>query len=138
MGKKTYVHVAKFAVADIFDDQYKAKLPDIMKNAASRAVDKSSSLTTKGDKKEEGFYLDGSLSKLDKTEKDGKTMIVGEVKLQMATWPKKSMFAFPSGSAKIPAGRGDRLDGAIEQLVEELIESVVEGKVVKEFEKRTK
>jgi len=134
----TYVHVAKFSVSKIFDEQYKAKLPELMRKTAAKQVEKSKLLTIKPpkDKKAPGFYLDGSL-KLAMGEKGGKVLLAGEVKLVMATWPKKSMFAFPTGTAKIVANPDD-LEGDIRALVDALMTSVVKDQAVKEFEKRSK
>lgn len=134
----THVHVAKFSVSKIFDDKYKAKLPELMRKTAAKHLEKSKLLTVKPpkDKKAPGFYLDGSL-KVAMGEKAGKTLLAGEVKLVMATWPKKSMFAFPSGTAKIVANPND-LEGDIRALVEALVTSVVKDQAVKEFEKRSK
>src|SRR5689334_18520690 len=94
---KKYVFVANFAVKDVFDNKYKTTLPKIMKAAAEKAVNASSKLTTKppADKKEEGFYLDGSLASLTKSE-NGSIDLEAKIMLTLATWPKKAMFAFPS------------------------------------------
>jgi hypothetical protein len=52
----------------------------------------------------------------------------------LATWPDKSMFAFPSASAKVEAGASD-LDGAVDDLAKALIEAGMD-KSIPELEKR--
>ena len=105
----------------------------------ARLVDKSSLLTTdeKATKKKDGFYLDGSLIKFERKEKDGKTLLNVEMSMQMATWPKKSMFAFPTGSIKVAMDGTGLNDREVEGVVKDLVEDIfTKQKVVKEFEKR--
>jgi hypothetical protein len=141
-GEKTYVHIEKFGVTKIFDDKYKSKVQEAMRKTAEKLVDKSSLLTTdeKATKKKEGLYLDGNLSKFEKNEKDGKTLLNAEISMQMATWPKKSMFGFPSGSIKVAMdGTGALNEREVESVVKDLVEDIfTKQKVVKEFEKRAK
>lgn len=134
---QTYVHVQKFGVSKIFDNAFKAKVQTLMTKEATRWIEKSKFLTAKGDKKQDGFYLDGSLQLL-KGAAGGKTMLAGKVDLQLATWPKKSMFAFPSGGAKVEVLDEAKIDRDVEDLVNALMESVMTKQVVKELETRAK
>ena len=58
------VCVAPMTVKDAFDSKYKTSLPKVMREALTKAVDRSSKLTTKApsSKDKEGFYLDGGLT----------------------------------------------------------------------------
>jgi hypothetical protein len=138
MAEEKYVCIDKFVVTKIFDQAYKSKALDFMRKTATKMVDKSRKLTTKTkNKKEKGFYLGGSL-KLLKGDKGGKILLVGEAKMQMATWPEKSMFAFPSGKAMVEILNEAKIERDMEDLLYALFRSLVEEKAVKEFEKRAK
>jgi hypothetical protein len=135
--EKTYVKVATFAVTKPFDAKYASSLPKVMLKVAETAIDKSRKLSsTPTDKKAGGFYLDGTLTSLQKSTKGAETMLSAEISLQLADWPKKSMFGFASASAKMPAGNPNKLDDDVEYLVKDLVKSVMSDKVIKEFEKR--
>src|ERR1041384_284042 len=122
---KKYVNVGNFAVKDAFDNKYKSSLPKVMKAATEKAVNASSKLTAKppSDKNTEGFYVDGTLTSLTKTAKGSMCVVEGEIKMLLATWPKKSMFAFPSASAKIEAGTSDKIDDVVSDLAKALVEA---------------
>ena len=139
-SSKTYVHVARFGVKDAFDSKYASKLPKLMKTCVERAINGSSKLTTKKprDRKAPGFYVDGSLVKLERIGSGAKTTIRASLRLALATWPKKSMFAFPSGSAKLTIGETKRLEAEIEYLVGQMLDALLQSKVVKVLEKRSK
>jgi len=134
---KKYVCVSNFGVKDAFDNKYKSSLPKVMKAAAEKAINASSKLTTKppADKTEEGFYVDGNLNSLTKTENGKMIGLQAKVMAQLATWPKKSMFAFPSAGAKIDGADEKKMDRDVEDLVTSLIEGVMET-AIKELEKR--
>lgn len=137
---KVYVHVANIGVGKAFDSKYKTSLPKVMKAAAEKAINKSSKLTTKPskDKKAKAFYLDGSLSKLDKVTKGKKEILEGEMKLALADFPKKSMWGFASGSAKLPDPNPKKLDKDVEWLVAEIVAAVMKKDVIKAFEAKLK
>lgn len=137
---KTYVHVDKFGVKSAFDKKYAASLPKIMRATAEKALNRSKKLTTKkpGDKKAEGFYLKGTLVKLERSGEGRKTQVNASVSLALATWPRKSMFAFPSASAKLTVGDSKSLDADIEHLVTQVCDAILSSKVVKVLEKRVK
>jgi hypothetical protein len=130
MADKTYVCVEDVAVKEVFDSKYKSTAPKRLKEALVIAINRSSKLTTKppADKKEEGFYLSGGLT-LKKTDKG----IEGELKMAMATWPKKSIFATATNKASV---EGDS-DKDVEAVLEALADGV-RAKVLKEFENRAK
>ena len=138
--EKTYVHVANIGVGKAFDSKYKSSLPKVMKAAAEKAINKSSKLTTKPskDKKAKAFYLDGNLFKLNKVTKGNKETIEGEIKLQLADFPKKSMWGFASSSGKLPDPNPRRIDKDVEWLVAEIVETAVKKDVVKAFEAKIK
>ena len=133
----TNVTIAKFAITKIFDNAYKAKAQTIMVKEATRWIEKSKLLSTKGDKKEEGFYLDGGLTLL-KGDSGGKSVLAAKVELQLATWPKKSMFGFAKGGASVEVLNDAKVDRDIEDLLSSLFEDLMTKQVVKEFEGRAK
>jgi hypothetical protein len=134
---KTYVCVEKFDVTKIFDTSYKSKVQDFMRKSATRYLEKSKDLTTKGDPKQEGFMLGGTLVQLLKGEKGGTTKLAAELNLHMSTWPKKSMFGFPKGKGSVDVFNEAKIEGDIEALLDGLLESMMKD-VVREFEKRAK
>ena len=134
MADKMYVCVAPVGVS-AFDSKYKSSLPKVLNAAFAKAIDRSSRLTTKApsDKKEEGFYLDGSVS-LKKTAKG----IAAELSMAMASWPGKSIFGTASSKASVEVDdpskiSDDDVDAAIQALLDD-----VQPKVIKELEKRAK
>jgi|SRR3954470_22163972 hypothetical protein len=134
---KKYVYVANFGVKDAFDNKYKSTLPKVMKAAAEKAINASSKLTTKppADKKEEGFYLDGSLTSLGKTVNGNEIDLDAKIMATLASWPKKAMFAFPSAEAEIKGANEKKLDSDVQDLVIALLEDVMPI-AIKELEKR--
>jgi hypothetical protein len=137
-NEKTYVKIATFGVTKPFDPKYSSSLPKIMLKAAEAAIDKSRKLSTDppDDKKAQAFYLDGTLTSLEKSTKGAETLISAEISMQLADWPKKSMFGFANAKAKMPAGNPTKLDDDVEYLVKDLVKSIMADKVIKEFEKR--
>ena len=139
MADQTYVAIAKMGVKDAFDPKYKSSLPGVITAAAEKAVKKSSKLTTKKpkDKKAGGFYLDGGLVKLEKVKKGKGEVLKAEVKMQLATWPKKSMFAFATGNGSYPF-EAKTVDADVKFLVQAVVDSTMTKNVIKQFEKRAK
>ena len=137
MADKKYVCVGPFSVKQAFDNKYQTTVPKLMKAAAEKAVNASSKLTTKppADRKDGGFYVDGTLSPLTKTDKGSRVEVKGEIKMILATWPDKSMFGFPSASARVEAGASDKLDSVVADVANALIEAGMD-KSIPELEKR--
>src|SRR5262245_49273535 len=136
MPDKTYVSVANTSVKEAFDNKYKSSAPKLMKATLEKAINGSSKLTTKppSDKNTERFYVDGRLIST-KEEKGAMIVLKGDIKMLLATWPQKSLFAFPSGSAKVETSKSDNLDAAVKDLIEAILESVLDSSI-KELEKR--
>lgn len=134
-----YVCVAPMSAKDVFDNKYKSTMPKVMKAAAEAAVNSSSKLTTDPpkDKNAEGFYVDGTLTSLVKDDTGKEIVLQGEVKLVLATWPKKSMFGFPSASSKLKGANPNKLDGDVQALVKALMDAALD-KAIPELEKRAK
>ena len=84
-----------------------------------------------------GFYIDGSLTEL-KTTKQGSGAIVScKVKLLVATYPERSMFAFPSGGAKVQSsGSRSQVALAKKDCVAAVVEALVGGKVIPTLQAR--
>ncbi len=139
MADKTYVAIATMGVKDAFDRKYKSSLPSVITAAAEKAVKKSSKLTTKKptDKKAGGFYLGGGVVKLECVKKGKGEVLKVQVKMQLATWPKKSMFAFATGSGSYPF-EAKSVDADVKFLVESVVGSTMTKDVIKQFEKRAK
>jgi hypothetical protein len=134
MPDKTYVCIVPVGVKDAFDNKYKSILPKRINEGLAKAVDRSSKLTTKppADKKEEGFYLDGSLS-LTRTDKG----IEADLKMALASWPKKSIFGTASSKASTQVANPAKIDNDVNDVIDALVDEV-QAKVIKEFEKRAK
>ena len=139
-AEPVYVHIAKFAVKSIFDGKLKAKLPELMQKTATKVVEKSRILTTKPprDKRAPGFYVDGAVDKIETNERSGKTYLSGEMVMQLATWPEKKMFAFPTAKTKFEVEKPDKMQGEVDLLVLSLVKDLMEKQVIKELEKRAK
>jgi hypothetical protein len=135
MADKTYVCVAPVSIREAFDNKFKSAATKLVNAALTKLIDGSSKLTTKppADKNAEGFYLDGSLG-LTKSDKE----VEADIKMAMADWPKKSIFAVANSSASLEVDDPAKID---EDDVEAVIQGVIdeiESKVLKEFEKRAK
>jgi hypothetical protein len=140
-GAKKYVEVAAMSVKSGIDGKFKpSALNKAMSAAAAKAVNRSSKLTTKqaagGD--EDGFYVDGTLTSLTLSGEGKSATLKAECKMLLATWPAKSMFAFPSGSAEFEVDADGKLDKDAAELVAGLVESLMGDKGVKELERRAK
>lgn len=138
MADQTYVAIDKMGVKDAFDRKYKSSLPSVITAVAEKAVKKSSKLTTKKpkDKKTEGFYLGGGLVKLEKVKKGKGEVLKAQVKMQLATWPKKSMFGFTTDNGSYPF-QAKSVDADVKFLVETVVGNAMKS-AVKELEKRAK
>jgi hypothetical protein len=132
MADKTYVKVNAISAKNVFDKKYQTTMPKVIAEAFSKAIDKSSLLTTKppADKKATTMSLDGSLT-LTQTKKgiDGK--------LSMAMAKDNSMFGMPSSQAKIDMDPAKVSDSDVRDLVDGLVDAIVDD-VVKQFEKKAK
>ena len=138
MADQTYVAITKMGVKDAFDRKYKSSLPSVITAVAEKAVKKSSKLTTKKpkDKKAEGFYLSGGVVKLECVKKGKGEVLKVQVKMQLATWPKKSMFGFTTDNGSYPFV-AKSVDADVKFLVETVVGNAMKS-AVKELEKRAK
>ncbi len=125
---KAYVHIEKVGVSETFDDKYKDTLPPIMVASLVAAVDGSAKLTTTEAAK--GFYLDGNLA-LKRTDIGVKASLT----MQMATWPDKSMFGFPTGTVSVEVSNPKRIDGDVDAAVRALMVKI-QATIIPEFERR--
>jgi hypothetical protein len=77
------VKVATFGVTKPFDPKYSSSLPKIMLKAAEAAIDKSRKLSTDPPERQEAqaFYLDGTLTSLEKSTKGAETLISAEISM---------------------------------------------------------
>ena len=125
---KSYVHLAPIGLSETFDDKYKSTLPTVMHDSFAAAIDASEKLTT--DEAEKGFYLDGNLV-LKRTD----TGIKAALTMEMADWPKKSMFAFPTGHVSVEVFNPKKIDDDVNAAVAGLL-TKIQATVIPEFEKR--
>ena len=128
VAPKSYVNVAPIGLSETFDDKYKSTLPTVMHDSFAAAINASAKLTT--DEAEKGFYLDGNLS-LKRTD----TGIKATLTMQMADWPKKSMFAFPTGHVSVEVYNPKKIDGDVNAAVAGLL-TKIQATVIPEFESR--
>ena len=145
---KAYVHVDDFAINESFDRKHKtsSSLKKAMKAAAVKAINKSSKLTTKpindkdkgkdDAKKPMQFYVGGGVSKITKYSKGKKEFLKAEMKIQTASWPKKSMFGFADGNRAFVDYNAKRIDKEVEELLSELVDVLMTKDVVKALEAR--
>ena len=77
----------------------------------------------------QGFHIDGSLVRLTRKPQGAGVLVSCKVKMLMATFPEKSMFAFPSGGAKVQASASDASD-AEQDCVSAVLEALVATKVI--------
>ncbi|MEM7518883.1 MAG: hypothetical protein AAF368_18425 [Planctomycetota bacterium] len=143
MADPIYVHVAKASVKSIFDSKHKAKVQEALRKRILRVLEKSRKLSTKEprskeDKAKEGFYIDPAVERLVMGEVKGKTLIAIEIRLTVATWPRKKMLFFAPGKAKYEVAKPDKVQGDVVFLVESVAQDVMEKKVLKELERRLK
>ena len=109
---KTYVEICTFSVKEIFDDNHKSRVINLMTTAAEAAVKKSGklSLDKPMDKGAKGWNVVGSLVSLGPS-KDGKKF-GAKVSLVVATWPGKSIKAMPSGEAAFASEPGGKISAS--------------------------
>jgi len=139
MADKTYVAVGKMSVNRAFDNKYKSSLPSVIVAVVEKAVKKSSKLTTKApkDKKTGGLYLGGGVAKLVRVKKGKGEVLKVEVKMQLATWPQKSMFGFATSNGSYPLVE-KTIDSDVKFLVQTVIGNAMKSSVIKQLEKRAK
>jgi hypothetical protein len=133
MAAKKYVCITPVVVTVTFDNKYKSSVPRRVTEALTKAIDRSSKLTTSppADRNQEGFYLGASVV----LKKNSDRAIIAEMKVALGTWPNKRIFATvrdrQDGSSNVP-----RLDPLVDGTVDSLVERMLRRQVLKEFEKR--
>jgi hypothetical protein len=85
-----------------------------------------------------GYYVDGTLTKVD-VDQNGSSSLVGcNVSMLIASYPDKSMFGFLKGSAKVQAGSSDTDIGyAKEDCVGAVVEDLVRRKIIPTIKQRS-
>jgi len=87
-------------------------------------------------KRMKAFHIDGSVVSLRSAPRGSDVLISCKVKMLIATFPDKSMFAFPSGGAKVQTSRDDA-EAAKQDCVVAVIEALVATKVIPLLRQRT-
>jgi hypothetical protein len=133
MADPTYVFVGPVTMKDTFDAKYKPILTKRVSEALAKAIDRSSKLTTDapgGKKDAEGLYIDGYLS-LKRTDKG----VTAELKMNLASWPKKVAFAFATSKSSTDVANPAKIDKDVDAIIADILKDV-EAKVLKELEKK--
>lgn len=140
MADKTYVCVSKIGVGNAFDNKYKTSLPPVIKATVEKAINASSSFTTKppSDKSATGFLIDGNLTTLTRKDSGAAIALKAEMSMQLAEWPKKSMFGFLKGNGAIPNSSEKDLDGDVVELVKSVLQDLLDNKAIPALEARLK
>jgi hypothetical protein len=82
-------------------------------------------------KKTRAFHVDGTLVSLSTESKGATTLVSCKVSMLIATYPKKSMFGFLDGGAKVQAGSSPKeVQFAREDCVAAVIEDLVSRKII--------
>lgn len=130
-----------------------SKMKKLMRSTATKAIaKKGASMTTTfpGGKaspsasdikkrKMKAFYVDGTLEKLDVKTSGSSSMISCKVRMILASFPKKSLFGFLDGGAKVSAGASSRdIEFAKEDCVSAVVESLVGSKIIPTIETRAR
>jgi hypothetical protein len=78
-----------------------------------------------------GFYVDGTLQKLDVKKTGAAATVSCNLSLLVATYPQKSLFGFARGSASVESGSSQKLiDEAKQDCVAAVVEDVVAKQIV--------
>jgi len=140
MADKTYVEVANIRVSDAFDKKYKTTLPKLMTATIEKAINSSANYTTKepSDKNATGFYVDGNVISITKADKGNTAIIEAKLSMQLAEWPKKSMFGFLNGGGKATTGNLKNLDADVADVVTSILEDLVKKKAIPAMDARAR
>jgi hypothetical protein len=129
-----YVDLAPMSVnKKSVSEEFWATLPKVVRGTVKKVIDNTDGFTTEqGSKKpRKRFYIDGAVTTLSTETNGRRTTVRCHVKLQVATYPEKSMFAFPSGNAKAEGGSSDK---DIQYSAASCVEAVVEDLTAKAIE----
>jgi hypothetical protein len=81
--------------------------------------------------KTQAFHVDGTLVSLSTESKGATTLVSCKISMLIATYPKKSMFGFLDGGAKVQAGSSPKeIQYAQEDCVAAVIEDLVSRKII--------
>lgn len=140
MADKTYVEVANMKVTDAFDKKYKTTLPKLMTAMIEKAINASANYSTKppADKNATGFYIDGNVNSITKTDKGSSAVLDAKVTMQIAEWPKKSMFGFLKGGGQVTSGNAKNLDADVADTVLSVLEDLLKKKAIPAMDARAK
>lgn len=147
-GSGIYVNVGTMTVKDGSGD----KMRKLMRKTVSKTIKKKAdTMTTEWPggkaptakqlraKKARGFHVDGTLVSLETESKGAMTLVSCKISMLIATYPKKSMFGFLDGGAKVQAGSSDRdVQYAQEDCVAAVVEDLVARKIIPTIQSRKK
>lgn len=99
---------------------------------------KSPSANQLRDSKMKAFHVDGTLVSLDAQSKGSTTLVSCKISMLIATYPKKSMFGFLDGGAKVQASSSPTdIKYAKEDCVMAVVEDLIAKKIVPAIETRS-
>lgn len=147
-GAGIYVNVG--AMTDKANDD--AKMRKLMRKTIAKTIaKKAATMTTDWPggkppsakqlraKKAKGFHVDGTLVSLKTEPKGSMTLVSCKISMLIATYPKKSMFGFLDGGAKVQAGKSERdINYAKEDCVAAVVEDLVARKIIPTIKSRKK
>ncbi|RMH44589.1 MAG: HEAT repeat domain-containing protein [Deltaproteobacteria bacterium] len=85
-----------------------------------------------------GFYVDGTITKLDVQARGASAVVSCKVSMLLASYPEKSMFGFLKGSAKVQASNSAKDIGYAKQdCVAAVVEDLVRRKIIPTIASRT-
>lgn len=90
-------------------------------------------------KKTPAFHVDGTLVSMSTKSKGSTTLVSCKISMLIATYPKKSMFGFLDGGAKVQAGSSAKeVQYAQEDCVAAVVEDLVTRKIIPTIKTRSK
>jgi hypothetical protein len=129
---KNYVDLGPMSVIQSNVPEAYWGMASLMRETSEALINQAEGFTTKKPAgKYRGFHLDGTLESLTITSKGNDTTVKGHIKMLVADYPKKTMFGFPTGSAKVT---GSSSANSVRDSVSACVQSIVEGLVAKSIQ----
>jgi hypothetical protein len=133
------VTVEEFAIEESFDRKHKqsSALKTAMKQAAEKAVNRSTIVKTKGTatKDTKQFDLGGGVSKLTTWNEKDAVYIKAEMVMQGSV-RGRGAFAFATGKKTFGQINEKKIDKEVQDLLAELVDEMIKKDVLKELEKK--
>lgn len=128
---------------NVGDMSAKAGNADAMRELMRKTVEKTFKKKAQGmtvdlgKSKTEGFHVDGTLAELKSETKGSQVLVSCKISMLIATYPKKSMFGFLNGGAKVQASNSPKdIEYAEKDCVTAVVEDLVTKQIIPTIEKR--